>query len=283
MIPDGQSNLFSRVDKEDIAILSFCDRARDLLGTNLAAIDQLWRFFGEQERHPSKAIVLHMPASALGPVSIDKMLAGLPFDGQVGGPASLNETDFARGMNAMQHFIKAVRRTELSVVAALEGCMVLPLFGPPLACDFRMVSADFILVNRMADYGIAPLGGLPWFLARNVGRKLACDLVRRTTGVDAKGAVKLGLVDEVVPQNELLAAAVALAQDFARRPYRNRLALKQAALAADDSLEAYLYREEMLFKKSLAKRTFSNGGQGRAHNMAADIRISRSSIQGSSP
>lgn len=263
MIPDGQSNLFSRVDKEDIAILSFCDRARDLLGTNLAAIDQLWRFFGEQERHPSKAIVLHMPASVLGPVSIDKMLSGLPFDGQVGGPAGLNETDFARGMNAMQHFIKAVRRTEAFVVAALEGCMVLPLFGPPLACDFRIVSADFILVNRMADYGIAPLGGLPWFLVRNVGRKLACDLVRRATGgVDAKEAMKLGLVDEVVPQNELLAAAMALAQDFVRRPYGNRLALKQAAIAAADSLEAYLYREEMLLKKSLAKRTFSNGNAG---------------------
>lgn len=263
MIFNEQSKLFSREEIGDIAILSFCGRARDLLGTNLAVIDQLWRFFGEQERHPSKAIVLHMPASALGPVSIDKMLAGLPFDGQVGGPASLNETDFARGMNAMQHFIKAVRRTEAFVVAVLEGCMVLPLFGPPLACDFRMASADFILVNRMADYGIVPLGGLPWFLARHVGRKLACDLVRRTTGVDAKEAMKLGLVDEVVPQNELLAAAVALAHDFARRPYGNRLAIKQANIAADDSLEAHLFREEMLFKKSLAKRFPSSESEQR--------------------
>jgi hypothetical protein len=263
MFLNEQSKLFSRVDKEDIAILSFCDRARDLLGTNLAAIDQLWRFFGEQERHPSKAIVLHMPTSALGPESMGKLLAGLPFDGQVGGPSILNEADFARGMNAMRHFIEAVRRTEAFVVAALGGCMVLPLFGPPLACDFRMASADFILVNRMADYGIAPLGGLPWFLARMVGKKKACDLLRRTTSLDAKEAMKLGLVDEVVPQNELLAAAVALAHDIARRPYGSRLALKQAAIAAGDSLEAYLYREEMLFKKSLAKRCPSSGSEQR--------------------
>jgi enoyl-CoA hydratase/carnithine racemase len=258
--------LFTAEVKGSVAVLTFCDRAADLLGMNLTAIDQLWQIFSDQERNPSRAIVLHLPASALGPESMDRILRahGIQADGHAHGRCMFNATDFVRQMNVMKRLIQAVRNTEAFVVVTLSGRMVLPLFGPVLACDSRIASDDFILVNRMADYCITPLGGMPWFLTRVVGKKQADDLMRRPNTIDAEAALKLGLVERVVPQNELLADAIALAQDIADRPYGNREALKQTAIAAGDSLEAYLDREEKLFNRSLAKLRVADtsGGTG---------------------
>ena len=44
--------LFTVEVKESVAVVTFCNRARDLLGMNLSAIDPLWGFFSEQKRHP---------------------------------------------------------------------------------------------------------------------------------------------------------------------------------------------------------------------------------------
>ena len=50
----------------------------------------------------------------------------------------------------------------------------------------RIVSADFTLVNRMVDYSIIPLGGMPWFLARMVGKVQANELMQQENAMDAE-------------------------------------------------------------------------------------------------
>jgi len=49
--------LFTAEPHGSVTVLTFCDRAADLLGMNLDAMDQLWHFFSKQERNPSKVIV----------------------------------------------------------------------------------------------------------------------------------------------------------------------------------------------------------------------------------
>ena len=140
------------------------------------------------------------------------------------------------------------------MVVTLSGRMALPLLGPVLACDYRIASDDFTLVNRMVDYSIIPLGGMPWFLTQMVGRKQAAELMRQENEINAKDVLKLGLVEKVVPPDGLLDAAVAWAQDIADRPFGNREALKQTAIATGDSLDEYLVREQKLFNLSVAQQ-----------------------------
>lgn len=258
--------LFATEIKGSVAVVTFCNRARDLLGMNLSAIDPLWGFFSEQERHPSKAIVVHLPTSALGPESMDRILQahGIQSDGHAHGRYAFDGTDFTRQMNVMRNLIQAIRNTEALVVVTLSGQMALPLLGPALACDYRIVSDDFTLVNRMIDYSITPLGGMPWFLARMVGKIQADELMRQENEMDAEEVLKLGLVEKVVPSDSLLAAAVTWAQDMADRPYGNREALKQTANAAGDSLDEYLDREQKLFSFSVAKQQ-PTGNSGEDH------------------
>jgi enoyl-CoA hydratase/carnithine racemase len=222
---------------------------------DLAAIDQLWRFFAQQEREPSAGIVLHAPPSVMGPDSVDDVLYGhgIGPDGHAIDPGLFEASDFVREMNALRRFIEAVRRVEAFVVVTLSGRMVLPLLGPALACDARIASEDFVLVNRILDYSFPPLGGLPWFLTQLVGRTQAEYLFQHEGSIDAKQALGLGLVDKIVPQENLVEAAVALAQDIANRPYGNREAIKLASVVGGESLDEYMLREEAVFKKSVAK------------------------------
>ncbi len=247
--------LFTTEIKGPVTVLTFSNRARDLLGMNLSAIDPLWGFFSEQERNPSKVIVFHLQASALGPESMDRILHahGIRSDGHAQDRYSFDETDFVKQMNVMRNLVQAIRNTEALVVVTLSGQMALPLFGPVLACDYRIAADDFTLVNRMVDYSIVPLGGMPWFLARMVGKKQAGELVRQENVMDAEEVLKLGLVEKVVSADRLLATAVAWAQEMADRPYGNREALKQTAIAVGDSLDEYLDREQKLFNFSVVK------------------------------
>ncbi len=248
--------IFTTEIKGSVTVLTFSNRTRDLLGMNLSAIDPLWGFFSEQKRHPSKAIVLHLPTSVLGPESMDRILHahGIQSDGHAHGKYTFDETDFTRQMNVMRNLIQAIRNVEALVVVTLSGHMVTPLLGPVLACDYRIAADDFTLVNRMVDYSIIPLGGMPWFLTRRVGKKQADELMRQENEIDAEKTLKLGLVEKVVSSDSLLATAVTWAQDMADRPYGNREALKQTAIAADDSLDEYLVREQKLFNFSVAKQ-----------------------------
>lgn len=252
--------LFTTEIKGSVAVVTFCNRARDLLGMNLSAIDPLWGFFSEQERHPSKVIVFHLPASALGPESMDRILRthDIQCNGHAHGKYSFDETDFVKQMNVMERLVQAIRNTEALVVVTLSGHMVTPLLGPVLACDYRIAADDFTLVNRMVDYSVIPLGGMPWFLAQMVGKKQADELIRQENAMDAEEALKLGLVEKVVSSDSLLDAAVTWAQEMAERPYGNREALKQTAIAASDSLDEYLAREQKLFSLSVAKQHSSN-------------------------
>jgi len=180
--------LFTTEIKGSVAVVTFCNRARDLLGMNLSAINPLWGFFSEQEQHPSKAIVLHLPTSVLGPESMDRILRahGIQSDGHVHGKCRFDETDFIRQMNVMGRLVQAIRNTKALVMVSLSGHMVTPLLGPVLACDYRIAADDFTLVNRMVDYSIIPLGGMPWFLTRMVGKKRWLERSKPTNLYDKK-------------------------------------------------------------------------------------------------
>jgi enoyl-CoA hydratase/carnithine racemase len=254
-----QRKLFAVENRNGVVVLSFCGEARDLLGMDLAMINQLWDFFSEQEQNPAKAIVLNLPPSVFGPLSMDTILAlqSVQVDRNIGNTAATRAVPdsraFAREITTMRRFIEAVTTIEAFVIITLSGSMALPLLGPALACDFRVVSNDFILVNRMRDYGLLPLGGLPWFLTRIMGRKAAAEIIREEKRISAEEAVALGLVERVVPEDRLLDASVDLAREIARHPYGLRASLKQTTVTIGESLEGYLEREPELFTKSLTE------------------------------
>src|SRR5690606_24456899 len=114
------------------------------------------------------------------------------------------------------------------VVAAVNGVAAGAGAGFALAADLRVVgeSAGFNLA--FAGVGLGPDSGISWTLPRLGGSAKAIELLMRPRTVDAATALELGLATRVVPDDQVLTEATALAAELARGPTMAYAAIRQA-------------------------------------------------------
>ena len=141
--------------------------------------------------------------------------------------------DAARVMSS----IDSIARIPKPVIAAVTGYALGGGCELALAADFRIAADDARLGQPEILLGIIPGMGGTQRLPRLVGPAKAKDLIFTGRFVDAQEALEIGLVDAVVPAAEVYAAAVAMAQKFARGP---ALALAAAKAAIDEGLDGDL-------------------------------------------
>jgi len=113
---------------------------------------------------------------------------------------------------------QAIVEVDKPVIAALHGHVAGVGLVYAMACDRRLadetVRASAIFVKR----GMAPECGLSYFLPRLVGVPEALRLVTTGAWVEAEEAKRIGLIDELTPKGEALAAAQTYAAELARGP-----------------------------------------------------------------
>ena len=133
-------------------------------------------------------------------------------------------------------------------IAAIEGFALGGGCELALACDLRYAGADAQLGQPEILLGIIPGAGGTQRLPRLVGLGRARDLVYSGRRVGAEEALRIGLVDRVVPSGDALEAATVDARRYASGPGR-ALAAAKAALAASVGGDpaAGLARERDLF------------------------------------
>ncbi len=78
-------------------------------------------------------------------------------------------------------------------------------------CDIRIASQTASFAESFVKVGIIPGDGGAWFLPRIVGMARAVEMSMTGEPVDAETAMQWGLVSRVVPEQDLLATALALA------------------------------------------------------------------------
>ncbi|WP_369253095.1 enoyl-CoA hydratase/isomerase family protein [Geodermatophilus amargosae] len=104
------------------------------------------------------------------------------------------------------------------VVAAVNGPAVGAGFGLVLACDLRLAAEQASFSCAFGTVGLVPDTGVSWHLVRELGyaRAFALAALGRTfTAEEAEGS---GLVNRVLPADELASGARDLAQLLARGP-----------------------------------------------------------------
>jgi enoyl-CoA hydratase/carnithine racemase len=113
--------------------------------------------------------------------------------------------------------------SRLPVVAAINGGATAGGLDLSLACDIRIASARAKLGETYIKLGLNPGNGGTYFLPRLVGSGMAAEMALTGDILDAERALAIGLVNSVVPHDQLQDEAVTLAARIASRP---RLAIE---------------------------------------------------------
>ncbi|MFQ5898932.1 MAG: enoyl-CoA hydratase/isomerase family protein [Candidatus Methylomirabilia bacterium] len=124
---------------------------------------------------------------------------------------------------------RAIRSMEKPVIAAVNGAAVGAGCEIALACDFRVASETARFGEVWIKLGCVPALGGMFLLPRIVGLTKATELILTGEIIDAQEALRIGLVNKVVPSADLPRAARELARILARGPAR-ALAVAKAAL-----------------------------------------------------
>lgn len=96
-----------------------------------------------------------------------------------------------------------------------------------LGCDFRLMGKNATLSNPEVEYGIIPGAGGTQRLPRLVGQAFAREIIFTSTPIDAHTAFRMGLVNRVSPEKQLMADAMKLANRLAEMPPHSLKAAKQ--------------------------------------------------------
>lgn len=121
----------------------------------------------------------------------------------------------ANAEGASENPVKAIEQCRKPVIGAINGVAITGGFEVALACDILIASENARFADTHARIGIMPGWGLSQKLSRLIGISRAKELSFSGNFLDARTACAWGLVNRVVPADELLAAAKKLAADIA--------------------------------------------------------------------
>ncbi len=120
------------------------------------------------------------------------------------------------------------------VIAAVNGYCLAGGLELALACDIRIASENASFALTEATRGIIPGNGGTQLLPRTVPLGSALQMMFSGERIDAQEAYRIGLVNRVVPQSELMAAAAELAQRINESAPMSVRFVKEAALKGLD-------------------------------------------------
>ncbi|WP_342310501.1 enoyl-CoA hydratase-related protein [Burkholderia pyrrocinia] len=117
-----------------------------------------------------------------------------------------------------QRIALAMQRLEVLSIVAINGAAVGAGFDLACMCDLRLSVPDALLGEPFISVGIIPDDGGAWFPQRLVGYQRAAELTYSGRTFTGEEAMTMGIVLEVVRNNELLDAAQRIARSFAAKP-----------------------------------------------------------------
>ena len=146
------------------------------------------------------------------------------------------------------------------VIAALNGFTLGGGCEVAMACDIRIASDKARLGQPEVNLGILPGGGGSQRLPRLVGLGAAYKLLFTGEMISAQEALRIGLVDEVVPADELMTRVNALAETIAQKsPVALRLIKEAVRASVRAPLDEGLRLERTLFGLAFSSEDKAEG------------------------
>jgi len=151
--------------------------------------------------------------------------------------------------------VRTIASTDKPFIAAINGAAAGVGLAFALACDILVASEEAVLVPAFGRLGLVPEVGTSWLLTRRLGYQGALALYVRGRHLEADEALRLGIIQEVCPHDELLATAATWCERIEQLPphaFEMTKPLLRAAVDApwEQSLALEEYAEANCFSTS---------------------------------
>jgi 2-(1,2-epoxy-1,2-dihydrophenyl)acetyl-CoA isomerase len=130
------------------------------------------------------------------------------------------------------------------VVVAINGTAAGGGFSLALTADIAIAAESAKFTMAYTKAGLVPDGSSSYFLARMVGLRRAKEMALLNPVLSARQALEWGLINRVVPDDQLLPTALEIARQWAEGPTRSYGETKRLILSgATESLESQMEKE----------------------------------------
>ena len=178
--------------------------ARNALSQELRK--SLWQAMTELEADVNVAAIVLTGADPAFCAGLDLKELASTAGAALGETGATGDTTTGRG---------PIPQMDTPVIGAINGVAITGGFEVALACDFLVASDRAAFADTHARMGIMPGWGLTVLLPEAVGYRRAKELSTTGNFLDAETALTWGLVNHVVPHDELVPFAQQLAADIA--------------------------------------------------------------------
>ena len=142
-------------------------------------------------------------------LDLKQAAAGEGITGQLGGQKG------ASHYSTREICTVTLQRMDKPIIAAINGATAGYGLDLALGCDMRVMSQDAILMPGFAKLGLIPESGGTWYLPRLIGWAKACEVAMLGETLNAEQSLGFGLVNRVVPGEELDAVVTDWAERIA--------------------------------------------------------------------
>ncbi|HKY60356.1 MAG TPA: enoyl-CoA hydratase/isomerase family protein [Gemmatimonadota bacterium] len=145
-----------------------------------------------------------------------------------------NDRDFEKLLRAGERVVTVIRSLDKPVLAAINGPAAGGGANLALACDLRVMAESASIGQTFSRIGLHPDWGGTYLLPRLVGESEALELMWSGRMVPAAEALRLGMVNRVVPDERLWTEALDWARRLAAAPPLSVARIKRAVHASLD-------------------------------------------------
>ena len=168
--------------------------------------------------------------------------------------------EFILRIHDLHPIMFAMRRMPKPIIASCRGAAAGAGVSIALACDLVIAAEDAFFTLAYCKIGTSPDGSSSFHLPRAVGIKKAMEIALLGDRFDAQAAKDMGMINFVVPNDELDAETEKLATRLANGPthvYGNTKALFYRSLESE--FESQLQAEAEYFSDCAAREDFKEG------------------------
>jgi enoyl-CoA hydratase/carnithine racemase len=153
-----------------------------------------------------------------------------------------------------------LNKIDTPTIAALNGGAAGYGLDLALGCDIRIAAESAKLSAAYTARGLVPESGGTWLLPRIVGWSKAAELLFTARTLTSSQAQEMGLISQVVANNDLLATAIALAEEIsANAPLATRAAKRLMRHGQTENLEDHVQRQYLALLPLFATQDFREG------------------------